>query len=56
MLPPRNEWLACLSACPKLEDPRSIGQALKGSGLGDFRIIVDIQDEVLAVLVIRIGN
>jgi mRNA interferase RelE/StbE len=39
----------------KLEDPRSIGQALKGSKLGelrrdrvgDYRIIADIQDGAL---------
>jgi mRNA interferase RelE/StbE len=48
----------------KLEDPRSIGQALQGAELdnfwkyrvGDNRIICDIQDSVLLVLVLRIGN
>jgi mRNA interferase RelE/StbE len=48
----------------KLEDPRSIGEALKGAKLGalwkyrvgDYRIIVDIQDGELCVLVLRIGN
>lgn len=47
-----------------LEDPRSIGEALKGSELGDFwkyrvgdyRIICSIEDAVLRVLVVRIGN
>jgi mRNA interferase RelE/StbE len=47
-----------------LDDPRSIGEALKGSQLGDFwkyrvgdyRIIADIQDGVLLILVVRIGN
>ena len=47
-----------------LDDPRSLGQALKGSRLGDFwkyrvgdyRIIADIQDGVLLILVVRIGN
>lgn len=47
-----------------LEDPRSIGQALKGSELGafwkyrvgDYRIICEIDDGVLKVLVLRIGN
>lgn len=47
-----------------LDDPRSIGQALKGSELGkfwkyrvgDYRIICDIQDKRLVVLVLRIGN
>ena len=45
-------------------DPRSVGQALKGSTLGefwkyrvgDFRIIVSIQDERMTVLVLRVGN
>ncbi|MPQ70035.1 MULTISPECIES: type II toxin-antitoxin system RelE family toxin [Pseudomonas] len=47
-----------------LEDPRSIGEALKGSKLGDFwkyrvgdyRIISEIQDQVVCILVVRIGN
>ncbi len=48
----------------KLDDPRSIGEALKGSKLGelwkyrvgDYRIIADLQDGDLLVLVVRIGN
>jgi len=47
-----------------LEDPRSIGEPLKGSqfgefwryGVGDYRVIVRIEDDVLLVLVIRIGH
>jgi mRNA interferase RelE/StbE len=47
-----------------LKDPRSIGQALKGPHLGkfwkyragDYRIICDIQDNILLVLVVRIAN
>lgn len=47
-----------------LDDPRSIGEALKGSKLGnfwkyrvgDYRIIADIQDENICILVVRIGN
>ena len=47
-----------------LDDPRSIGEALKGSALGDFwkyrvgdyRVIASIQDAVLTVLVVRVGN
>lgn len=47
-----------------LDDPRSIGQALRGSRLGDFwkyrvgdyRIICDIQDKRVVVLVLRVGN
>lgn len=47
-----------------LEDPRSIGEALKGSALGefwkyrvgDYRIISSIQDSVVTILVVRIGN
>jgi len=47
-----------------LENPRSIGEALVGPTLGDYwkyrvgdyRIIVDIQDARLRVLVVRIGN
>lgn len=47
-----------------LDDPRSIGEALKGSKLGafwkyrvgDYRIISNIEDGRLLILVIRIGN
>ena len=47
-----------------LDDPRSIGEALKGSALGDFweyrvgdyRIISSIQDNIVTILVVRIGN
>ena len=47
-----------------LEDPRSIGEALKGSRLGefwkyrvgDYRIIASIEDGALRILVVRVGN
>jgi mRNA interferase RelE/StbE len=46
-----------------LEDPRSKGKALVGpmGGLwryrvGDFRVICDIQDKDVCVLVVKIGN
>ena len=47
-----------------LDDPRSIGDALKGSRLGelwryrigDYRIIANIEDDALKILVIKIGN
>jgi len=45
------------------DDPRSLGKALKGPlgdlwsyRVGDYRILCDIQDGVLTVLVLRIGN
>jgi mRNA interferase RelE/StbE len=46
------------------DDPRSIGEALKGSRLGnlwkyrvgDYRLICDLQDGTLRVLVVKIGN
>jgi mRNA interferase RelE/StbE len=52
------------SRVAKLEDPRSIGEALTGSRLGnywkyrvgDYRIIADIQDARLCVQVVRLGN
>ena len=48
----------------KLDDPRSIGAALRGSKLGDFwkyrvgdcRIIAEIEDKVLLIYVVEIGN
>jgi len=47
-----------------LEDPRSIGEPLKGSTLGafwkyrvgDYRIIASIEDNEVCILVVRIGN
>ncbi len=47
-----------------LEDPRSTGKALTGPQLGaywryrvgDYRIICDIQDGTLCILVIEVGN
>ena len=47
-----------------LEDPRSIGEALKGSKLGefwkyrvgDYRIISSIEDGALRILVVKVGN
>lgn len=47
-----------------LDDPRSIGEALKGSRLGefwkyrvgDYRIIGSIEDSALRILVVKIGN
>lgn len=47
-----------------LDDPRSIGEALKGSCLGefwkyrvgDYWIISSIEDNALKILVVRIGN
>jgi mRNA interferase RelE/StbE len=47
-----------------LDDPRSIGEALKGSKLGefwkyrvgDYRIITNIEDGNLRIMVIKIGN
>ncbi|MDP2878124.1 MAG: type II toxin-antitoxin system RelE/ParE family toxin [Sulfuricella sp.] len=47
-----------------LDDPRSIGEALKGASLGafwkyrvgDYRIVCAIEDDALRVLVVRVGN
>jgi mRNA interferase RelE/StbE len=47
-----------------LEDPRCIGEALKGKEfgelwkyrVGDYRIIAKIEDKLVRILVVRIGN
>jgi mRNA interferase RelE/StbE len=47
-----------------LDDPRAIGEALRGKELGDFwkyrvgdwRVIADIEDGVVLITVVRIGN
>ncbi len=48
----------------RLDDPRVLGESLKGPRLGDYwkyrvgdwRVICDIQDKRLIVQVVRIGN
>lgn len=47
-----------------LDDPRSIGEALKGSRfntlwkyrVGDYRIITSIENNIARILVVRIGD
>ena len=47
-----------------LDDPRSIGEALKGSRfntlwkyrVGDYRIITSIEDNIARILVVKIGD
>ena len=47
-----------------LDNPRAIGQALKGSDLGefwkyrigDYRVIARIEDSVVTIFVLRIGD
>lgn len=70
-----NSCLSLSQKCPSpgdflrervatLDDPRSIGEALKGSRLGefwkyrvgDYRIITNIEDGVMRVLVLKVGN
>jgi mRNA interferase RelE/StbE len=49
---------------PKLEDPRSIGEALKGNKygdlwkyrVGDYRIFAKIEDLRIVVLVLSVGH
>jgi mRNA interferase RelE/StbE len=45
------------------DDPRKLGKTLKGSlgdllryRVGDFRVLCDIQDRKLTVLVLQVGN
>jgi mRNA interferase RelE/StbE len=48
----------------KLDNPRSIGEALSGERLGkfwkyrvgDYRIISSIEDNALCILIIKVGN
>lgn len=47
-----------------LDDPRSIGEALRGKDLGEFwkyrvgdwRVIAEIEDGLVLITVVRIGN
>jgi len=46
------------------KDPRALGAALKGDELGqfwkyrvgDYRLIVEIQDQLIRILVVRLGH
>ena len=48
----------------RLDDPRSIGEALTGTRLGelwkyrhgDYRIIARIEDDIVQILVVKIGH
>ncbi len=48
----------------KLEDPRSLGEALHGPQwgefwkyrVGDYRIVAKIEDQLIRILVVRIGH
>ncbi len=48
----------------RLENPRGIGEALKGTEfgdlwkyrVGDYRIIASIEDKLVRILIVRIGN
>ena len=49
------------SKIAELDDPRSLGRALKGEHLwryrvGEYRVIVEIRDDELLILVITIGH
>ena len=47
-----------------LEDPRTIGEALKGSRfgdlwkyrVGDYRIVASIEDDLVLILIVRFGH
>ena len=48
----------------KSDDPRAFGEALKGSKLGEFwkyriggyRLICSIEDQILRILILRVGH
>ncbi len=59
-----NRILRKVTAMERQDDPRSIGEALHGSCLGefwkyrvgDYRLICKIEDDRLIVLVLRVGH
>ncbi|MBP6218638.1 MAG: type II toxin-antitoxin system RelE/ParE family toxin [Oligoflexales bacterium] len=56
--------LSFLTRIEKLDDPRSVGEALKGSSLntfwkyrvGDFRLICEIRDATILIIVVKVGH
>jgi len=57
-------WKFLYERLAQLDDPRSVGQALRGSELGDlwkyrvgdYRIFARIVDDVVQVVVVEIGH
>lgn len=57
-------WKFLYERLARLEDPRSVGQAMRGSELGDLwkyqvgdhRILAKISDRDVVVVVVRIGH
>ena len=57
-----RDFLSTRVAC--LDDPRQLGEALQGARLGglwryrvgDYRILVEIKDEIVTVIVIGVGH
>jgi mRNA interferase RelE/StbE len=57
-------WKFLVERLTRLEDPRSIGEALKGTRLGDlwkyrvgdYRIMARIEDRLIEIVVVRIGH
>ena len=60
----KRVWKFLSERLTRLEDPRSIGEALKGTRLGDlwryrvgdYRIMARIEDRVIEIVVVRIGH
>lgn len=61
---PKKRILKFLARVAKLDDPRTMGEALHGSWLGefwkyrvgDYRLISKIEDDRLVVLFLRLGH
>jgi mRNA interferase RelE/StbE len=57
-------WRFLYSRLAQLDDPRSVGQALRGTELGDlwkyrvgdYRIFARIMDQMVQVVVVEIGH
>lgn len=62
--PARRILVFLFDRLAKLEDPRKLGDALHGSRLGDlwryrvgdYRVICEIQDKLVKVLVVNVGH
>jgi mRNA interferase RelE/StbE len=60
----KRVWKFLRERLAHMENPRSVGEALHGQTLGefwkyrvgDYRLIVKIQDDRLVVLVLRVGH
>ena len=59
----RQKLIKAINQLTELDNPRKLGKALQGKyvgfwryRIGDYRIICEIKDEIITILIIKIGH